>query len=224
MSEDKKKFKKGNKNKERGVSPNTAPDSGVVVRKLDGDLASAESNVAMWDDATERLTNSAGDSGAQSPTMPQSPMPFEHDWTSGSLTWAPNHERFATDSAYANHLSYPASCSNPARREMYYNCLTTDLKMWTKQMWSIAHLVDEQLIGVKRIDHAFSGDDSEIIDLSMPVGHAVETVLSGNKRPISSIDPNTSFQAQQVMRTINKTQPLLAGDTPVNVDTIAHFS
>ena len=224
MSEDKKKFKKGNKNKERGVSPSIAPDSGVVARKLDGDLASTESNGAMWDDATERLTNSAGDSGAQSPTMPQSPMPFEHDWTNGSLTWAPNHERFATDSAYANHLSYPASCSNPARREMYYNCLTTDLKMWTKQMWSIAHLVDEQLIGVKRIDHAFSGDDSEIIDLSMPVGHAVETVLSGNKRPISSIDPNTSFQAQQVMRTINKTQPLLAGDTPVNVDTIAHFS
>ena len=91
-------------------------------------------------------------------------------------------------------------------------------------MWSIAHLVDEQLIGVKRIDHAFSGDDSEIIDLSMPVGNTVESVLSGNKRPISSIDPNTSFQAQQVMRTISKTQPLLAGDTPVNVDTIAHFS
>ncbi len=121
------------------------PLSKIVARKLDNDLASAEpqgTNEESEDDTAARLTTSAKDTSAPSPVS-ATPLPFEHDWTSGSLTWAPSHERFATDSAYANHNSYPASCSNPARREMYYNCVTTDLKALTKQMWSIAHLVDD---------------------------------------------------------------------------------
>jgi hypothetical protein len=204
------------------------PPSKIVARKLDNDLASAEpegtNEESDQDDTAERLTTTAEETSAPSPVS-STPMPFEHDWTSGSLTWASIHERFGTDSAYANHLAYPASCSNPARREIYYNCLTTELKAWTKQMWSIAHLVDEPLIAVKRIDHAFSGDDTTITDLSIPNPPLpVEPDSAGNKRPISSIDPSTSFHAHQVMRTINKTQPLLAGDTPVNTETIAIFS
>ena len=186
-----------------------APASNLVVRKLSAELEQAGEE----DDMLEILKgqyecvepNQAIEKAREHVGTPEI---FAHDWTSSDLTLAPEHKWFGEDASYQNHRSYPASCSDPKRRELYYSCLTSNITSWSKQMWRVAHLVDESLIAQKRIDHAFSEDDSEIIDptVQTPLSTSLQSTVTSSsnsepsryplrQRPLSSSSsgPSTRF-------------------------------
>ena len=103
----------------------SAPQSDLVTRKLDNDLAAAE------EEGKQEATSGEGDTPngiEEAQKYAGTPEHFAHDWTSSDLTLAPEHKWFGEDASYSSHRSYPASCSDPSRREMYNSCLTSDLK------------------------------------------------------------------------------------------------
>ena len=158
MNEKKKRNIKGSVTATEGSSiVAIAPHSHVASCNLGAELSSA--GTSRENDIVQQIM---GDQFPVDTPEMQEPPAFAHDWSSDEFRLAQSHKHYLGVADFAPHLKYPPACCNPNRREMYYKCVTTELRGWDRHMLSMATLVDKALIKAKRIEHAFDHGDAPV--------------------------------------------------------------
>ena len=219
MNEKKKRNIKGSVTATEGSSiVAIAPHSHVASCNLGAELSSA--GTSRENDIVQQIM---GDQFPVDTPEMQEPPAFAHDWSSDEFRLAPSHKHYLGVADFAPHLKYPPACSNPNRREMYYKCVTTELRGWDKHMLSVATLVDKALIKAKRIEHAFDHGDAPVPCDQLTM-QAPDSVGLKRERDTPSSEATMQAHMRPLMRTIAKIQPLLAGNAPVDMSTVAIFS